>query len=126
LVATERKLPLEEVEKIAQGRVWTGADALKHKLVDQIGDFDDAVIQAAKLAKLEKYTLNWLEEPVAPFELFISEFFGQALAKFGAKTQASLPAPVQKLIHSAQQELNVLQGLNDPQGHYVLCTDCQL
>ncbi|MGL5290297.1 MAG: signal peptide peptidase SppA, partial [Vibrionaceae bacterium] len=46
LVATERKLPLEEVEKIAQGRVWTGADALKHKLVDQIGDFDDAVIQA--------------------------------------------------------------------------------
>lgn len=126
LVATERKLPLENVEKIAQGRVWTGANALEHKLIDQIGDFDDAVLLAAKLAKLEKYTLNWLEEPIAPFELFISEFFGQVLSKFGVKTNAALPPPVQKLLNTAQKELDILQGLNDPQGHYVLCTDCQL
>ncbi|MGL5250347.1 MAG: S49 family peptidase, partial [Enterovibrio sp.] len=117
---------LEKVEKIAQGRVWTGANALEHKLIDQIGDFDDAVVQAAKLAKLEKYTLNWLEEPIAPFELFISEFFGQVLSKFGVKASAALPSPVQKLLNSAQKELNILQGLNDPQGHYVLCTNCQL
>ena len=54
-VADGRKLPVEEVEKVAQGRVWLGQDAIKHKLVDQIGSLDDAVAKAAQLAKLDKY-----------------------------------------------------------------------
>jgi protease-4 len=43
------------VEAIAQGRVWLGQDAFKHKLVDQLGSLDDAIAKAAKLAKLDKY-----------------------------------------------------------------------
>jgi protease-4 len=54
-VADGRKLSVEAVEEIAQGRVWLGNDALGIKLVDAIGSLDDAVKKAAQLAKLDEY-----------------------------------------------------------------------
>lgn len=54
-VAEGRRLPVESVEKIAQGRVWLATDALNIKLVDQLGGIDDAVKKAAQLAKLKDY-----------------------------------------------------------------------
>lgn len=54
-VADGRRLSTDAVEKIAQGRVWLGEDALKIKLVDQLGGLDDAVAKAAKLAKVNDY-----------------------------------------------------------------------
>lgn len=54
-VAEGRRLPVESVEKIAQGRVWLATDALNIKLVDQLGGIDDAVNKAAQLAKLKDY-----------------------------------------------------------------------
>jgi len=54
-VADGRGLKVEQVEEIAQGRVWLGNDALKIKLVDAIGSLDDAVAKAAQLAKLKEY-----------------------------------------------------------------------
>lgn len=54
-VADGRRLPVESVEKIAQGRVWLATDALNIKLVDQLGGIDDAVKKAAELTKLKDY-----------------------------------------------------------------------
>lgn len=54
-VAEGRRLPVESVEKIAQGRAWLATDALNIKLVDQLGGIDDAVKKAAQLAKLKDY-----------------------------------------------------------------------
>ena len=54
-VAEGRKMSVEEVEKIAQGHVWLGQEALKIKLVDQLGDLDEAIAKAAQLAKLKEY-----------------------------------------------------------------------
>ena len=72
-VADGRKLSVEDVEKIAQGRVWLGQDALKNKLVDQLGSLDDAVAKAAKLAKLDKYyTANYPGQPDMLDQLFSS------------------------------------------------------
>ena len=63
-VADGRKLPVAQVEEIAQGHVWVGNDALKIKLVDAIGSLDDAVKKAAQLAKLkEYYTTSYPDEP---------------------------------------------------------------
>jgi protease-4 len=63
-VADGRKLPVAQVEEIAQGRVWLGNDALKIKLVDAIGSLDDAVKKAANLAKIEKYHVaGYPDEP---------------------------------------------------------------
>lgn len=54
-VAEGRKMSVDEVEKIAQGHVWLGQDALKIKLVDALGGLDDAIKKAAELAELEEY-----------------------------------------------------------------------
>ena len=54
-VADGRKLSVDAVEQVAQGHVWLGQDALKIKLVDQLGGLDDAVKKAAELAKTDKY-----------------------------------------------------------------------
>ena len=63
-VADGRKLPVEKVEEIAQGRVWLGNDALGIKLVDGIGSLDDAVKKAAQLAKVDEYyTTDYPDEP---------------------------------------------------------------
>lgn len=62
-VAEGRRLPVESVEKIAQGRVWLATDALNIKLVDQLGGIDDAVKKAAQLAKLKEYYTS--DYPVA-------------------------------------------------------------
>jgi protease-4 len=54
-VADGRNLPLENVLKIAEGRVWSGIEAQKLGLVDQLGAIDDAVAKAAELAELTNY-----------------------------------------------------------------------
>ena len=54
-VADGRKLSVERVKEIAEGRVWTGADALNNKLVDQLGGLPEAINKAAAMAKLTKY-----------------------------------------------------------------------
>lgn len=65
-VAEGRHLGTADVERIAQGRVWLGADALKIKLVDQLGGLDDAIAKAAKLAKMDKW---YTEDYPAPLSL---------------------------------------------------------
>ena len=54
-VSDGRKIPVERVYEIAEGRVWIGQDALKIKLVDAIGGIDQAVAKAAELAKVKEY-----------------------------------------------------------------------
>lgn len=62
-VADGRKMTTEQVEAIAQGRVWLGQDAMKIKLVDQLGGLDQAVAKAAALAKLKDYHITSYPEP---------------------------------------------------------------
>jgi protease-4 len=54
-VSDGRKIPVNQVKTIAEGRVWIAADAKNHKLVDEIGGLKNAIDKAAKLAKLDKY-----------------------------------------------------------------------
>ncbi len=62
-VADGRKMGIDQVEKIAQGRVWLGTDAKSIKLIDGFGNLDDAIAKAAQLAKVEDY--GTVEYPVA-------------------------------------------------------------
>ena len=57
IVAQGRKIPQSYVDSIGQGRVWTGEQALKLKLVDRIGHIEDAIASAAKKAKLKEYRI---------------------------------------------------------------------
>ncbi len=61
-VALSRQRPYEEIDGIAQGRVWSGADALKAGLIDGLGSLEDAIADAAALAGLEDdYGVQWVE-----------------------------------------------------------------
>ncbi len=57
-VAESRNMTLEQVEEIAQGRVWTGTQALENGLIDGLGGFDQAISAAARLAELDEYNLT--------------------------------------------------------------------
>jgi len=67
-VAEGRHMSQADVDSIGQGRVWTGADALKINLVDELGGLNDAVAYAAKKAKLKDYKLLELPKQKNPFD----------------------------------------------------------
>lgn len=71
-VAAGRKMTAEQVDRIGQGRVWTGNQALKIKLVDKLGTLDDAIAVAAQRAKLKKYTVTAQPDKQAWFDQLLS------------------------------------------------------
>lgn len=70
-VAEGRSMTKSNVHEVAQGRVWTGRDALDAGLVDNIGGLQDAIDEAAKLAGLEKYEVKEYPEKKNPFNEFV-------------------------------------------------------
>jgi protease-4 len=72
-VADGRKQSVEAIEEIAQGRVWLANDALKNKLVDEIGSLDKAIEKAAKLAKLSEYHATSYPEPTNWFDALMNQ-----------------------------------------------------
>ncbi|OAJ93891.1 signal peptide peptidase SppA [Vibrio bivalvicida] len=125
LVSQSREIPLDKVDDIAQGRVWTGQDALQHGLIDKIGDFDDAVALAAKLAEVENYNLYWVEEPLSPAQQFVQDFMNQVRVSLGIDATALLPQALQPVAAQVIQDANLLQSYNDPKGQYAFCLNCQ-
>lgn len=75
-VAEGRKMTMEQVENIAQGRVWLGQDAIKLKLVDQLGGLDDAIVKAAKLAKMNDYETASYPSPLSTWEQLLGSYIG--------------------------------------------------
>lgn len=101
-MADGRRLPVESVEKIAQGRVWLGADAIGLKLVDQLGGLNDAVAKAAKLAKLgEYYTVDY----PAP-----SSWIDQLLA--GASDAGSVDARLRLTLGDLYEPVSLMRNLD--------------
>lgn len=101
-VADGRRLPVESVEKIAQGRVWLGADAIGLKLVDQLGGLNDAVAKAAKLAKLGEY---YTEDYPAP-----SSWIDQLLA--GASDAGSVDARLRLTLGDLYEPVSLMRNLD--------------
>lgn len=126
LVGSNRDMSLDEVDKVAQGRVWTGQDALSFGLVDQMGDFDDAVKLAAKLAEVENYEIYWVEEPLSPTEQFIQEFMNQVKVSLGIDATSFLPKSLQPVAQQFEQDASMMQSFNDPKGQYAFCLNCEV
>jgi len=80
-VADGRKMTTEQVDAIAQGRVWTGVDAHKLGLVDEIGGLDAAIKYAAKLGKTSSYRTENYPEYEKNFEDLLANFTGIAMFK---------------------------------------------
>ena len=72
LVGRGRHLPLIEVEEIAQGKIWTGIQAVENGLVDELGGLDDAIIKAAELAEIEDYSTLILPEKKTLMDIILN------------------------------------------------------
>ena len=84
IVAHGRHMPRDQVEKIAEGRVWDGSTALKLGLVDQLGSLEDAVSTAAKLTGLPRDRASYIREGESPAELILKSLGSTETLLFSA------------------------------------------
>ncbi len=124
LVAQSRHSTPEQVDKIAQGHVWTGQDAKANGLVDSLGDFDDAVAKAAQLAKLKQWHIDYYQEEPTLFNSVIDSLSGSVRAALPEALQAYLPAPLVSAANAVKAEGDKLAAFNDPQNRYAFCLTC--
>jgi protease-4 len=127
-VAAGRDLDKAYVDSIGQGQVWTGNEAFENGLVDQLGDFDDAVTAAAELAGLTdgEYGQKLIEKQLTPTEQMILDFLS-ILRITGVDPEAFVRAPTQVEVFAnrMQELLSGLNKFNDPKGIYSHCF-CEL
>ena len=133
LVAKGRKLPVERVRTIAEGRVWAGGDARQLGLVDQFGGLDAAIADAAKRAKLDPDTVSvrWVEGDPDFWTRFISGFSAdetpadtsRAGATGGGRGWVTLMDQRQKL--SAARVVADWQRIAGGTGVQAACIECQ-
>ena len=120
LVSDARDMPVEDVDKIAQGRVWAGSRAKELGLVDEIGDLEMAISRAAQLAGTDEYNIYYPTQAIDWREQLIKRFSG-ALSLF-------VPSYIKqnKLLQETVNILKDVDQLNDPKGLYVICDSCQI
>jgi protease-4 len=123
IVAEGRNMTVEQVDEVAQGRVWTGEKAMQLGLVDQMGNIDQAIDAAAKMAELSNYkVVHW--EDKLPFEMqVIAKLFNQESTMKEA-VKLALNSPEQKLLKKIKEKMELFTLLNDPGHVYVLCVSC--
>ncbi len=102
LVAQTRKLPVEEVDKVAQGRVWTGTAAKQLKLVDTLGGLDAAVADAARRGGIEGEVRVINIEPSEPAILAVLESLTESES---GEAGVRLRDPFAKLVLAGRQRL---------------------
>lgn len=122
VVGQARGMSRDEVDAVAQGRVWTGSQALERGLVDQLGTFDEAILRAAELAELEdgRYQVKVFSEERSELEALMALFGLDAAASQGLAGSG----PVAMLFGRVADEARVVELMNDPMGRYAICLEC--
>lgn len=127
VVGEGRGLEPTYVDSIGQGRVWIGERAQELRLVDKLGDIDDAIASAAALASLEEYDVVDMTEKRTPFEVLFGGAAVKAMAMTGLdKTiRAQSESPTAKLVKQAEEQLEFFSEFNDPNAAYARCLACE-
>ncbi len=124
-VSEGRNLAVQDVEKIAQGRVWSGKTAKELGLVDQFGNLQDAVQSAANRANLNDYDVIYIEQPLTAREKLIKRL-NRFLAGAANNISGRMAHPAVRFFKKFGPELEVIAELNDPQGVYAYCLVCDV
>jgi protease IV len=96
-VAAARKKTPQAVDAVAQGRIWTGAQALEHGLVDRLGRLDDALQAAARHAKLEgDWRVSYVDASASRLERLLNRLGVQESAVQALAQAAALVAPAER------------------------------
>ena len=128
LVAESRDMTLTEVDAIAQGRIWSGADALEIGLVDRLGGMADAVASAAALAGMDEYGTELIEMPLTPGQQLIQNIANNVLVKAvlnPGRTSVKTPGILGAFYRNLNADLKALLKYNDPAGLYLHCRECR-
>ena len=118
LVSEARSMSTQEVDKIAQGRVWAGSTALELGLVDNLGNLEEAIKRAAELAEIDEY------RPYYPSQEL--DWRQQLLESFSTSLKSFIPEIIRKnmIIKESINTLKEIESFNDPKGLYIRCEDC--
>ena len=132
-VAAARKMTPEAADQVAQGRIWTGAQALERKLVDRLGSFRDALAEAAKLGKLgADHRVVYLERDPGKLAKFLKMFGDGAVAAVAREAAvqwgwmaAGTPAPLPRaVLGEMQSDLAWLADLQQRRSPFSAVTHC--
>lgn len=119
-IATGRRLAVEDVQKSAQGQVFLGHEAQKLKLVDRLGNIDDAIDLAGNLAGLSVISSKEIQRERSPQEIFMDSFLGAQLSAYWSTNRPQ--APLLTFVH---QQMNFLASFTDPAHIYARSLECE-
>lgn len=123
-VAMYRGLEKDAVDAVAQGRVWTGSDALQHGLIDELGGLEEAIAFAAEVAGLEEgdYGRKDIVLELSPTEQLIVDMLGTAKS-FGLDLSGlqTTPSSLERIAGKIEDVVSPLLGYDDPKGVYAHC-----
>jgi protease-4 len=125
-VSDGRKKTVEDVDKIAQGRVWAGSDAQRLGLVDHLGGLNDAVDAAAKLADIGgDYDVDYIQPDLSLREQLMLQLRSEALHMGAALGLVPGRSPLERmlepLVDPMVDQARTLARLDDPRGLYAYC-----
>ncbi|MCM2680803.1 signal peptide peptidase SppA [Echinimonas agarilytica] len=126
LVADHREMTFEEVDNVAQGRVWSGLRAKELGLVDEFGDLNAAISDAAELAGLSDYDTQVVEKPLTEREKFIQALFSASASVIPETVSTSNHSMVRNLLGQVEQRFEFVTRVSDPMHAYALCLQCEL
>ena len=121
LVSGARGKSFEEIDELAQGRVWSGEQAVERGLVDKTGTFQDAIKASARIAGLgDSYKIEWIEPEKTTIDQFVVDFMAKAVSKLDLSVSQPVSLPVSWL----QAMLDDLQFITAQQGKFTIAAHC--
>ena len=121
-VADGRKKAVEDVDKIAQGRVWAGVDAERIGLVDHLGGLKDAADAAAKLAELSSdYGVDYIEPDLSLREQLLMQLHTETLHMGQIAGIIPVRTDMERVLDPVLEQARAIARLNDPRGLYAYC-----
>jgi protease IV len=121
-VGDGRKKSVEDVDKIAQGRVWAGVDAQRIGLVDHLGGLKDATDAAAKLAELgSDYDVTYIEPDLSLREQLLMQLRSETRSVGEISGLIRPPSDIERILDPVLAQAHAIARLNDPRGLYAYC-----
>lgn len=125
IVADGRDMSVEEVDPMAQGRVWSAGDALKGGLIDKVGSLRDAVAAAAARANIEDYEVEYVELPLSPRDMLMKQL-AKSVGSLSLWTGSGASVALSGLLAPMREAAQELTSLQDPGHFYMRCVSCGL
>jgi protease-4 len=128
-VATARKRTPQQIDAVAQGRVWTGAQALERGLVDRLGSYGDALAAAAQRGKLAgadggDFRITYLEREPGRLQQLLELFGGSVFALLAHRFELMLPSAGLAVSSELRQDLQWLNELTQRRQPFALAVHC--